>query len=91
MNSLLAIKYSLVSFLFTITITVLSVNSNNYNADIVSTLVGFIAFAIIILSIIGVIKSVKSINEKKRFQVIFGFAANLFFLALYSYLIISNI
>ena len=90
MNSLLSIKYSLFSVLLTIAITILSINMNDNNSYIISTLVGFLAFVILILSIIGLFKAIKSFKEPKKFQIIFALIVNLFFLVLYSYLIISN-
>ncbi|OAD40729.1 hypothetical protein LPB303_15855 [Polaribacter atrinae] len=90
MNSLLAIKYSLFSFVLTIAIAILSVYMNDDNSYIISSLVGILAFIILILSIIGAIKAVKSIRETKKFQVFIAFLLNIFFLTLYSYLIISN-
>jgi len=90
MNSLLSIKYAVVSFVLTMAIGYLSFKVNHKNPDFISTLIALLAFSIIILSIIGLIKSAKSLKEAKRFQVFFGFTINLFFLVLYSYLIISN-
>ncbi|MCG1036716.1 hypothetical protein [Polaribacter sargassicola] len=91
MNSLLSIKYALYSLVLTIAIIILSVKINETNPYVVSTIVGLLAFIILILSIIGLINALKSFKEVKKFQTIFAFAVNLFFLTLYSYLIISNI
>ncbi len=90
MNAVLSIKYSLFSFVFTIAIAILSVYMNDDNSYIISNLVGILAFVILFLSIIGLLKAVKSINETKKFQVFMAFLLNIFFLTLYSYLIISN-
>jgi hypothetical protein len=80
-------KYSFICIALTIIITILSINLNEENSYLISTLVGFLAFTILILSIIGLIKSFK---EVRKIQLIFGFILNLFFLILYSYLITSN-
>ncbi len=90
MNSLLSIKYSLFSIVLTIAIAILSLKNNESNSYFVSTIVGLLSYVILILSIIGLIKATKSIKEPRKFQIIFAFLINLFFLTLYSYLIISN-
>ena len=90
MNAVLSIKYSLFSFVFTIAIAILSVYMNDDNSYIISNLVGILAFVILILSIIGLLKAIKSIKETKKFQVFIAFILNIFFLTLYTYLIISN-
>jgi len=91
MNSVLSIKYSLFSLVLTIAITILSLKINKSNTEIIYTTIGILALAILTLSIIGLIKALKSYKETKKFQVIFAFVINLFFLVLYAYLIISNI
>lgn len=87
--SLIAIKCSLFSLVLIIAIAVLSLEMSDKNAYIIFTIIGLLAFAIILLSFIGFLQFLKSFKEPKKFQMLFGITINLFFLFLYSYLIPS--
>jgi hypothetical membrane protein len=62
-NSLKAIKYSLFYLVLTLAIAILSFKMNDRHSYVIATIIGVCAFVIVILSIIGLIKSIKSFQE----------------------------
>ena len=71
-NSLSAIKYSLFSLALALAIAILSFKMNYRNSYITSIIIGVCAFVIVISSIIGLRKSIKSYQEPKKFKFFLG-------------------
>ena len=90
-NSHNGFKYGIIGLLLIVTMIIMSKTLNNLNSNSSSIIIGLLTIGAGIISIIGLIKSLRGIKEPNTFKKIIGIIINLGIVMLFIYVIAANV